>query len=319
MTPDAFAQRQFAQPNIPVCHMRGAPGHARELVSQSLLGTPLRVIDNVQDWSRVETPEGYRGYVRRNSLTFITPSELKAWQNADRVIVTSYDKTYAYEDAAGADVTTRVTGLLPGNILTVIENDGENRAILVSLPDGREGWVKSDDVTPLDEWITQDFDPAALPRDARAYMGLQYLWGGSTPDGADCSGFTQMLAYRHGVLLPRDASQQVNAGEPIYTKTAVEKLDTKAISQFKPGDLIFFNTSGGQKINHVGYYAGHGDVIHCSGRVRVNSLVPGDTGYDPSLNILQVNRLTPASVKALRKRLMPLYGLVPATDTDNKQ
>lgn len=307
--PGAAGQQRYAQPNIPVCHMRGAPGHARELVSQSLLGTPLRVMSSNAGWSRVESPEGYQGFVKSNSLTFLSAGQLKAWQESERVIISAYDITYAYDTPEGIGRADRVTSLLPGNIVTVLETNGDKGIMLIATPDGREGWVRMADTTPLDEWFTQKFDPADLTADARKYMGLQYLWGGTTAEGADCSGFTQMLAYRRGVLLPRDASQQVKVGRPVYTKTAAEKLDAKAVAQFKPGDLIFFNTSGGQNVNHVGYYAGNGDVIHCSGRVRVNSLIPGETGYDQSLNILQVNRLTPDDIDRLKKRIIQLYGL----------
>lgn len=86
---------------------------------------------------------------------------------------------------------------------------------------------------------------------AKQYLGVPYLWGGTTPNGFDCSGYTQYVFRAHGITLPRSSSQQYTVG------TYVSK------GNLKPGDLVFFDVEG-NGISHVGIYVGNNQFIHCS-------------------------------------------------------
>ncbi|MBP2651608.1 MAG: NlpC/P60 family protein [Firmicutes bacterium] len=102
---------------------------------------------------------------------------------------------------------------------------------------------------------------------ARKYMGVPYVWGGVTPDGFDCSGFTQYVMKENGITLPRTAAEQFAIG------TAVEKADLNV------GDLIFFTTYK-PGASHVGFYIGNGQFIHASSvaaKVTISNL--NDTYY----------------------------------------
>lgn len=88
---------------------------------------------------------------------------------------------------------------------------------------------------------------------AKRYMGVKYVWGGSTPKGFDCSGFVKYVYKNFGITLNRNSAAQAKNGS--YVKKA----------DLKPGDLVFFDTNGGlNRINHVGIYIGNGKMIHSS-------------------------------------------------------
>lgn len=117
-------------------------------------------------------------------------------------------------------------------------------------------------------------DPGAL-RDghpevvqiALGYLGVPYVWGGSTPAGFDCSGLTQYCYRQVGVSIPRTSQSQYNAGQHIER----DRLDL-----LRPGDLVFFGTNGDPgRVHHVGMYVGNGNYVHApytGAVVRVDSL-----------------------------------------------
>jgi len=95
---------------------------------------------------------------------------------------------------------------------------------------------------------------------AGGYLSCPYLWGGKTYMGLDCSGFTQVVYKQHGIKLLRDAAQQATQGEII-----------NLISDGMPGDLAFFDNREG-RIVHVGILLEKQQIIHCSGKVRIDQV-----------------------------------------------
>lgn len=100
---------------------------------------------------------------------------------------------------------------------------------------------------------------------ARQYLGTPYVYGGSSPSGFDCSGLTSYTYRQMGVSLNRTAASQANQG------TYVAKSD------LQPGDLVFFNTSGG--ISHVGIYTGNGNMVHSPRPGKSVEIVSINSGY----------------------------------------
>ncbi len=97
-------------------------------------------------------------------------------------------------------------------------------------------------------------------------MGIPYLWGGSSPKGADCSGFVQSVFFRNGLILQRDASLQALHGLNVDISDGYDRL--------KKGDLLFFGSlvNNLPHVTHVAIYLGNKEYINSSGRVMINSL-----------------------------------------------
>jgi cell wall-associated NlpC family hydrolase len=112
---------------------------------------------------------------------------------------------------------------------------------------------KSTGVTPSPEALGGNSTSTAdkIIVTAKKYIGVPYLWGGTTTNGFDCSGYVQYVFKAHGITLPRTSKQQYTVG------TSVSK------SNLKPGDLVFFNTSG-SGVSHLGIYLGDNQFIHAS-------------------------------------------------------
>ena len=113
---------------------------------------------------------------------------------------------------------------------------------------------------------------------AKTFEGFPYLWGGTSSKGMDCSGFTKMVYFTNGFIIPRDASQQINAG-----KSVDENLD---FSDLQKGDLLFFGTKATsekkQRVVHVGIWLGNDkmEFIHSSGNIHLSSMDEKKPNYD---------------------------------------
>lgn len=256
--------------NISVCNIRSAPKHSAELATQSLLGTPLKVFKKNGSWYLVQTPDGYFGWLDAGGLWRVSPEEFVAWSQAEKVVVIEPFE-FVYQKN-GRDVLTDVVA---GNILELKEDLGSKLEVL--LPDGRRGVIQTSAVSSYQSFL-QPHEPLLenILRVAHRFMGVPYLWGGTSPKAVDCSGFTKTVFYLNGLELPRDASQQVQVGQPIRIDTLLTNLER--------GDFIFFGRHAREeekeKITHVAIYLGDGKIIHASGRVQIESLRRGDVDFN---------------------------------------
>lgn len=256
------SSKQWALVKLAIATLRCEPKHSAEVATQAVMGTPLKVLDNRDDWYRVQMPDNYIAWVPESSLKFCDLKGRDTWRHSERCIVTTYDSRLVA--APGSDET--VSDLVLGCIL---QSRGQrNGWVNLVTPDGRDGWVESTVVANFENWRKQPLDIALVERTARRMMGSGYLWGGTTTKVTDCSGLMKISYFASGIILQRDASQQALTGKKI---TDWHNCET--------GDLLFFGNSKTGRVTHVGMYLRDGKYIHCSGQVKINSLEPGAADY----------------------------------------
>lgn len=296
--PEAELQgKHYGVVSISVANLRSEPKHPAELATQATMGTPVLVYKKQNGWYLVQTPDKYLAWVDGGGVTLMEKDSFEKWQSSPKLL---YTKPYgfAYEGPNGAGGT--VSDLVFGDVLAL--EDREKGFYTVTLPDGRKGFIPASEAVKYDEWIaSRKPDGENLVNTSKQLLGLPYLWGGTSFKGVDCSGFTKTVYFMNGLVLPRDASQQVHIGELVDTSKGWENL--------QPGDLLFFGVPAKdgkpERVVHVGMWiGGNQEFIHSAGRVRISSMNPSATNFDePELKrFLRAKRVTPEdAVLDLRK------------------
>jgi cell wall-associated NlpC family hydrolase len=272
--PDAeVVKKPWGLITVSVCNMRATTAHDAELVTQALMGTPVRIINIKDGWHLVQTPDSYIGWVR-STVAELTDDELAVWKGSDRVIYLG--QTGKITDSRGETVSDIVFG----GVLVKSGARGDNWTVV--LPDGRTGEVKKGETADFSKWAANaTIEPQGLVSFARSFLGTPYLWGGTSSKGFDCSGFTKIIYYSGGVIMTRDASGQFKYGDEISIEKPCESL--------APGDLLYFG-SVRNRITHTGMFIGDTEFIHASGSgmVIINSFDSTRTNYSAHLlDILQ--------------------------------
>jgi uncharacterized protein YgiM (DUF1202 family) len=249
-----------------VADVRRTPAHQAELVTQAICGDPVAPLREEGDWTLVRLEDGYHGWIRDwhlRPMMRLAHTDLEtaaSWRIAENI-------AQVLESPGGAafPVCDAVIGT------PVIVGDSQRRGWRhVTLPDGRSGHVRS---RAVERRPRRRVSRERLVATGLGFVGIPYLWGGTTPKGFDCSGLIQTIFRLCGVRLPRDSDLQAR-----HAPTQ----DPGDIGALKTGNLLFFgpNVSG---ITHVAMYLSDGDFLHAHGRVRVNSLKSTDPQFDKKL------------------------------------
>lgn len=249
----------YALVELSVTTIRSGPSHTSSMLSQALMGTPVRALKKEEGWVYIQTPDRYLGWCEAGSIHFMNDKEWSEWKDAKRIMVTERSSAIKDPDDSGI-----VRDLVAGNILVVKEETSEG--VAVETPDGKIGVVVADQVVPFESSVFKlPVDVDDVKAVALDLLGTPYLWGGTSVRALDCSGFTKTVYQLHGVILARDASLQVRHGEKVAVNGGWQSFET--------GDLLFFSPRpDSERITHVGIYLGNSEFIHEAGRVRINSL-----------------------------------------------
>jgi hypothetical protein len=228
----------FAICNLAIIPLRAEPSDRSEIVSQVLFGEHFEILENQNQWAKIKLHyDNYEGWVDSKQYQIISEKNFNELSK-EAIILNSDLVEY---------ITNSSNLLLPiplGASLSFLNHSEINTDSFEF-----EG-LKVSGIKPKTNLIAT----------AYLYLNAPYLWGGKTPFGIDCSGFTQMVYKLNGYHLLRDASQQASQGEPL-----------SFIEESEPGDLAFFDNEEG-KIIHVGILMENNYIIHASGKVRIDRL-----------------------------------------------
>jgi gamma-D-glutamyl-L-lysine dipeptidyl-peptidase len=239
---------------VPVADMYSQPTAKSAVVSQALYATNVTLLAARGEWSRIQTPDHYRGWTPSRYLRLIQVGNGYATEGPTIQVESLFANVYAEPDVTRHKPVITIPFEVRLEVLDETREASPKAKshegwLEVRLPEMRDAWIQASDVV-------SDPKPLSVAETielAKRFLGLPYLWGGRTSFGFDCSGFTQMLMRARGVNMPRDADQQA-AWNGV---TAVDRGD------LEPGDLLFFGSSANH-ITHTGMYTGDGQFIHDS-------------------------------------------------------
>jgi hypothetical protein len=224
---------QYGVCNLGIVPIRLEPSDTSEMVTQALFGDFFKVLEQRKKWSRIRFAfDNYEGWVDNKQYIEIDESDYNRLSESglniskDLIQYVSDLDNSLYPIPLGSDL----------NCLSLIKQKYEGQR------------------------ITEKSDKSNIIDTSFLYLNTPYLWGGKSPFGIDCSGFTQMVYKLNGYHLLRDASQQATQGVAL-----------SFIEESEPGDLAFFDNAEGNII-HVGIIMKDNYIIHAHGKVRIDRL-----------------------------------------------
>lgn len=260
--------------NNSVANIRSEPRHSAELATQVILGTGLKILKNNGDFYLAQAPDGYISWVDHGGVVLMNDRDYSIWSGSEKIIYTNpVGSVYNIKN----NETDILSDIVLGAQLKLLHTGAGYYK--VEFPDKRVGFINSDEAEIYKDWV-QNVQPSGelIEKYAREFLGSPYLWGGTSPKGMDCSGFTKTVYLMNGFIIPRDASQQINAGLDIDKDLSFKDLEK--------GDLMFFGTKAKadkkQRVTHVGIWLGNekSEFIHSASRVRLSSIDPSSEYYD---------------------------------------
>jgi gamma-D-glutamyl-L-lysine dipeptidyl-peptidase len=228
--------------NLSIVPCRKESSDRSEMVTQLLFGDSFQLLEETEKWALIKiSHDGYECWVDKKQFSRISESQ------------------YNEHIAAAHPIATEA--------VSIISVEGSNQVIPIvlgsSLPFLKNGKCRIGDTTYTFEGpsvIAGKTSRNALVENALLYLNSPYLWGGRSPFGIDCSGFSQIVYKLSGLQILRDASEQASQGRAL-----------SFVEEAQPGDLAFFDNDEG-RIVHVGIMLSTEQIVHASGKVRIDLL-----------------------------------------------
>lgn len=251
---------------LSVVPVRSSASDKSEMVSQLLFGETVEFLEKKGNWARIRcTWDNYIGWVDSNQIKALPYSDIKRF---------NHNFAYSLELVQGAMGDGHYLPITIG--ATLPEFDGLHFRL-----NGSSFTFSGQAISPNETTLTADL----ILKIARRYLYAPYLWGGRSPLGIDCSGFSQIVFKMGGLALPRDASEQVHVGSMVDFN-----------EQAQPADLAFFENRKGN-ISHVGIMLNKDEIIHASGQVRIDKIdhfgIFNETTQKYSHKLRVIKRLLP--------------------------
>ena len=219
--------------NLSIVPLRAEAADSSELVTQVLYGEVFKVLESRKKWSRIRLAyDTYEAWIDNKQFLFIEEENYNNISKQTPIVCEDLVDMVSTQD-------NQMISIVMGsslNALDILNHEFEGSSV-------QEKFAKDNVINT-----------------SLLYLNTPYLWGGKTPFGIDCSGFTQMVYKLNGYALKRDASQQVEQGEAL-----------SFIEESEPGDLAFFDNAEGD-ITHVGIIMKDNYIIHAHGKVRIDML-----------------------------------------------
>ncbi len=231
--------------NLSIVPVRSEPREKSEMCTQILFGEHYTVLEENDKWSQIKLGfDGYEGWI-------------------DRIMVNEVEEQSFLQ-------LEENPGIVTTDVFNIVQLDGDYANFLIvagsSLPHfnpidrsfkiGSIGYtIQGNSINTLPKTVRE-----VIIENALKYFNSPYLWGGRSPFGIDCSGFTQILYKMAGLHIPRNAVQQSMLGENL-----------SFVEEALPGDLAFFDSEDGTII-HVGIIWEKNKIIHSSGKVRIDNV-----------------------------------------------
>ncbi len=231
----------FAICNLSMIPVRSEPSDRSEMVSQLLFGEIMEVIDKHDSWRKVRIAyDDYIGWIDKKQIVGIDDVDNKKIVSGLTTVSLDIVQIVIFNQSS-------IIPIVLGSTLPLYLDKKFSIANTEYLYDGNVKTFSSP-------------EPEKIIEHAYMYLNAPYLWGGKSPFGIDCSGYTQMVFKLCGIFLKRDAQQQSQQGKTI-----------NLLEESKSGDLAFFDNADG-KIVHVGIILSANKIIHASGKVHVDKL-----------------------------------------------
>lgn len=225
---------------VPVSAMRKEPSHKSEIVSQQLFGERSIGLETAADgWQKIRCKyDDYEGWVQKSHLATI---DERKYTNEDSRLTSDWVNEIDYN----------------GHIMHVPFG-----CTLSAFQNGHTLWSRNSVKYKGNSWNATEavFSEKIVKQVAFKFLNTSYLWGGKSVFGIDCSGFVQSVFKFFNIRLPRDAWQQAEIGETV-----------NFLQEVKFGDMAFFDNEEG-RITHVGILLNGQEIIHASGKVRIDKI-----------------------------------------------